>query len=69
MRSGTYSERPSAEGQVYTEKAIEMARAITPATNGQPLATTPEPPMDKTPKKKTTARAKSGAESNVAETV
>jgi len=44
--------------RVYTEKAIEMARAaLTPASNGQLSAITPaEPPMDKTSKKKTTAR-------------
>jgi arginine decarboxylase len=63
--------KPNYGYRVYTEKAIEMAcMNLTPAANGQSLmATSAEPTMEKTPKKKTAARTKSDAESNLPDTV
>jgi arginine decarboxylase len=63
--------KPDYGYRVYTEKAIEMAcMNPTPTANGQTAMLTPaEPTMQKTPKKKTAARAKSDAESNLPETV
>ena len=63
--------KPNYGYRVYTEKAIEMAcMTRTPTANGQTTMLTPaEPTMEKTPKKKTAARAKSDAESNLPETV
>ena len=63
--------KPNYGYRVYTEKAIEMAcMTRTPTTNGQAQMLTPdEATMQKTPKKKTAARAKSDAESNLPESV
>jgi arginine decarboxylase len=62
--------KPNYGYRVYTEKAIEMAcMTRTPTTNGQAQLTPDEATMQKTPKKKTAARAKSDVESNLPETV
>jgi arginine decarboxylase len=63
--------KPNYGYRVYTEKAIEMAcMTRTPAANGQAQMLTPdEATMQKTPKKKGAARAKSDAESNLPESV